>query len=288
MKALALSDEVLTGEVDTALPDEPRGVPVLTLLGGFELSMGSAVIELPVSAQRLLAIVALNERPQSRNALAGRLWPDKDESRSAANLRSALWRLRQPGIPLVRAVGDRIGLDPGVQVDVERLNDLVWKVSDDSLPHGPIPVELTGGELLPEWYEDWVLLEQERTRQARLHALERLCRALTLANRTAEAIEAGLYAVRCDPLRESAHRSLIEAHLAEGNRSEATRQLRMLTDLLDRELGIEPPPDLVDLCRTGLPPAPQTPHASAAPPSTQPTTPTPDRTVRALTKGSTL
>src|SRR6266700_2866149 len=30
-------------------------------------------------------------------------------------------------------------------------------------------------DLLPDWYDDWLLLEQERFRQLRMHALEALC-----------------------------------------------------------------------------------------------------------------
>lgn len=43
-----------------------------------------------------------------------------------------------------------------------------------------------------------------------------------------------------EPLRETAHRTLIEAHLAEGNWSEARRQFRECRRLLREELGVEP------------------------------------------------
>ena len=54
------------------------------------------------------------------------------------------------------------------------------------------------------------------------------------------AVEAGLAAVAAEPLRESAHRALIAAHLAEGNRSEAMRQFEFYRMLLGKELGLEP------------------------------------------------
>ena len=75
------------------------------------------------------------------------------------------------------------------------------------------------GELLPHWYDDWVVIERERFRQLRLHALDALCESLAAAGRYAAAVEAGRASVAAEPLRESAHRLLIQAHLAEGNRA---------------------------------------------------------------------
>jgi len=48
-------------------------------------------------------------------------------------------------------------------------------------------------------------------------------------------------------LRESAHRALIKAYLAEGNPFEAVRQFRSYAELLDDELGAEPSPMIRDL-----------------------------------------
>lgn len=70
------------------------------------------------------------------------------------------------------------------------------------------------GEPLPEWHDDWVLIARERLRQLRLHGLEELCRGCSADGRHAEATEPSLAAVGREPLRESAHRVLIAAHLA--------------------------------------------------------------------------
>ena len=83
-------------------------------------------------------------------------------------------------------------------------------------------------------------LDRERFRQIRLHLLETLCEELLEAGRYAQAIEAGYAAVCGEPLRESAYRALIRAHLAEGNTSEAIRQYERFRELLKRELDLEP------------------------------------------------
>ena len=99
------------------------------------------------------------------------------------------------------------------------------------------------GDLLPDWYDDWLLVEKERYRQLRLHALEALCRAYTRHGTYGRAIDAGLAAVAGEPLRESAHRCLIETHIAEGNRCEARRQYETYCTLLWEQIGERPSPE---------------------------------------------
>jgi DNA-binding SARP family transcriptional activator len=102
-------------------------------------------------------------------------------------------------------------------------------------------------ELLPGWYDDWVLLERERVRQQLLHALEALSQEHLRAGRCAQAVEAAMVAVSADSLRESAQRVLLAAHLAEGNRAEARRIFDDYCDLLRRELGVEPGAEITTL-----------------------------------------
>lgn len=95
-------------------------------------------------------------------------------------------------------------------------------------------------DLLPGWYDDWVIFERERVRQRVLHALEGLSRELVRLGRCAEAVDVATEAVAVEPLRESAQRVLIEAHIAEGNVVEARRLYSAYRRLLRRELSIEP------------------------------------------------
>jgi DNA-binding SARP family transcriptional activator len=107
-------------------------------------------------------------------------------------------------------------------------------------------------DLLPGWYDDWVIFERERIRQRLLHALEALSQRLVAAGRWADAVEAAISAVSADPLRESANRVLIEAHLAEGNLVEAHRAYERYRDTVRRELGVEPGERLATLVRTSF------------------------------------
>jgi DNA-binding SARP family transcriptional activator len=122
----------------------------------------------------------------------------------------------------------------------------------DSATSADIDGLCLAGELLPDWYDDWVLIERERFRQLRLHALDAFCESLTADGRYAGAVEAGQAAVAAEPLRESAHRLLIRAHLAEGNRDDAIRQYCFFRDILEAELGLAPSPQIEELV-TSLP-----------------------------------
>lgn len=150
----------------------------------------------------------------------------------------------------MRASRRQIGLNPRIKIDVREMLARTGGRGIDA-PEEPDPGDLDpddlAGDLLPDWYEDWVLAERERIRQARLHALEALCIQLTRAGRFAEAVDVGLSAVAGEPLRESAQRTLIEAFLAEGNRTEAVRQYTAYRRLLLDELGLEPSPAMASL-----------------------------------------
>jgi DNA-binding SARP family transcriptional activator len=201
---------------------------------------------LPFSGQRLVALLGVHDRPLRRSYVAGTLWLDSSEERAGASLRSALWRVNRPGLRVVEATTNEVGLAADVRVDLRETTTLARDVLDATLD-----VTGVGGwqagltrDLLPDWYDDWLIVERERFRQLRLHALESLCSQLVAAGRFAEAVEAGMAAVAGEPLRESAHRTLIEAFLAESNLNEAVRQFRECRRLLWAELGVEPSPRL--------------------------------------------
>ncbi len=222
-----------------------RGGTVLTLLRGFGLCHNGQRVSLPMSAQRLVAFLALRRGVVQRVYLAGALWLDYSQDAANANLRTALWRLKQLPCSLVEPSPTHLTLSDGVAVDLYEQTALARRVKgaapawcDDELDG-----IVTAGELLPDWYDDWVVIERERFRQVRLHALEALCAALTEAGRFDRAIDVGLSAVADEPLRESAHRAVIRVHLAEGNRSEALRQYELCRQLLMDQLGVGPSPE---------------------------------------------
>jgi DNA-binding SARP family transcriptional activator len=220
----------------------PRVEGRLTLLDAFEFSWVGSAVALPTPAQRLVAYLAIEDRPLHRDYVAGALWLNSTDAHASGSLRSALWRIRRSGCELVEEVNHQLQLAKTVAVDVREAYAWAARVQDSARPIGAADVAeaSASAELLRDWYDDWVMLERERFRQFRAHALEVLCGRLSIEGRFAEAIEVGLAAVRNEPLRESAHRAVISVHLAEGNRSEALRHYAYFRRLATDELGIEP------------------------------------------------
>ena len=206
---------------------------------------------LPPSVQRLLAFLALKGGLLSRMYVAGTLWIDSSQEGANANLRTALWRLRRLPYPLVDSTPSHLSLASEVRVDLHTVTDAARRADADASSASDQDLEqiLAAGELLPDWYDEWLLIGREQFRQVRLHALESLCDRLTRRGRYGKAIELGLAAVAGEPLRESAHRAVMRAHLAEGNRHEALRQYVLCRRVLE-PLGLTPSEETEALLET--------------------------------------
>jgi DNA-binding SARP family transcriptional activator len=217
---------------------------IVHLLAGPYVTLGAERREVPEGSKQLLAFVALRPRRVERRQAAGTLWPFGDDERAAGNLRSALWRLRRAGIDVVTADKCSLQLSAHVLVDLHLMEQWATRLIEGRATGHDLVVSASLADaldLLPGFYDDWVIMERERVRQRILHALEALSGMLAAAGRFADAIEAAMLATGAEPLRESAQRALIKAHLAEGNLTEARRSYRAYHDLMRRELGVVPP-----------------------------------------------
>jgi DNA-binding SARP family transcriptional activator len=237
--------------------DEP-GEPVrLRLLGGFDLRIGDQIVTLPLNVCRMIALLAVRDRPLTRTGLAYVMWMDTTRSRATANLRSTLWKLGPQRDQLVQCDGDRLWLVPHISVDLTRVVAQAKRLISPAADLAPddMNVDELTDELLPDWDEEWLNDEREQLRQLRVHALEALCCRLGDEGRGAEAVCAGQAAVAAEPLRESAQRVLIGAHLAEGNLSEARRQFEIYRRLLWESLQLSPSQQMTRLLAGALRPA---------------------------------
>lgn len=242
---------------DARHPDAPR----LSLLGEFSLTAGGREVAVPLHGQRIVALLALRGRCV-RSRVVGVLWPEVEDVRARACLRTAIWRLNRLVPRMVVVTEDAVGLHPDVTVDVrEVVREAHHLVSGaGARPPGEVTgidvflgLQVEHRDLLPEWEDTWLVEDRERLRQLRLHALEALAEVLARRGEYGMATEAALAAVRADPLRESAHRALIGVHLAEGNVVEARRAYGECRATLRRELGLGPSARTTSLLQGLLP-----------------------------------
>ncbi len=211
----------------------------LRLLGSWQLRLGSCQVTVGPRQQRVIAALALFGT-RSRHSLASLLWPDSSEVQAAGNLRASLFHIthKLPGI--VDPRHDYLSLEPDVEVDFHKIRWLIADIRDGGLAASELAQMLYHADLLPGWYDDWVIFEQERLQQLRLDGLEMLARHYLQMGDTGCATEAALAATAIEPLRESAQLVLLKCHVQAGNHVSAMQTFHDFRVRLNRELGVRP------------------------------------------------
>jgi DNA-binding SARP family transcriptional activator len=227
----------------------------LQLLDGFSLACDGRRVAAPRSAQRLLAFLALHPHPLRRSHVAGSLWLDSPEERAHASLRSALWRLQAAGADVIEVRDAELRLAPSVRVDHRDAAGLARALLGDRASDLQAVADwaLLAGELLPDWDEDWVIVEREHHRQLSLQAMEALSERMLRAGTLPQALEVALAVFAREPLRETAHRLMIRVHIADGNSFEAIRQYQLYERLALTRIGIPPSAQMRELVSDLLP-----------------------------------
>lgn len=166
---------------------------------------------------------------------------------SRANLRTAIWRIKRVSDDLLCIDSERVAVSDLLEVDVHEFRSRseqilagsrTWRAEDIRPLYG-------APDLLSGWDEDWLLLCREQIRFLRLHTLEFAAHSLCQQGLYPQAIDAILPVVAEEPLRESAHAILINAHLNAGNAAAARRQFDAFAADLWRELRLRPSPELL-------------------------------------------
>jgi len=218
----------------------------LSLTCEFALTIAGQSVPVPHSVERVLAYLALRDRPVSRTKVAGVLWLDSSQGRATSNLRTTLWRLHRSAACVVVSAEDRVALAPQVVVDVRELFLLTHRLIEtpDERALTSVHELIDAADLLPDWEDEWVVADRERYRLLRLEALERAAEVLIRRGQLERALETAHAAVASDPLRESARRLLLRIRLAQGNVAGALNEYGHYRALLKDEVGLEPSPSI--------------------------------------------
>lgn len=204
----------------------------------------------------LFAYLALHPgKPQPRSKLCALLWGDSGEAAARGSLRQALLVVRRAtGLgddELVAGPGETLGIAEGVvAADVLELEAALDDPAFD--PHRVAPlVAAIDGEFLEglatreAGYDDWLALRRAQLRERLIAAHQRLLDVRRQQGQPDAAVASALRLLALDPLREEAHRVLMELYAGQHRWGAALRQFQLCRDVLARELGVRPQPQTV-------------------------------------------
>jgi len=188
--------------------------------------------------------------PRARDQLAGLLWGRSAQEQARNSLRQNLARLRKSlGLAKMAIVADSRNLELDVDVvetDVAcfealvREGDMVSLEAASALVRGEFAQGLYVNE---DFFDEWLASERRRIAEVAVAALGRLLDEYERRGDSGKTAVTACKLLSFDPLRESAHQSLMRALAAQGRHESALQQYKQCRDLLRRELGIDPGDD---------------------------------------------
>jgi DNA-binding SARP family transcriptional activator len=225
----------------------------INLLGGFSVTLDGRMIDIPSQpARTLLAYLVLQAgRPQSREVLAERFWPDATPANALGNLRHALWRLRralEPGTPGLYLIADgptiAFNANASYYLDVDCLDADRQSWSTTDLLAAAVAYQ---GDLLPGYDAPWIVLERERLAALFDRRMEDLLRHLVADRRWDEVMKWADHWIAQGEVPEPAYRALMQAHAARGDPASVKQTFRRCREALAAELGLQPSPQTQQL-----------------------------------------
>ena len=229
----------------------------IEMLGGLQVVQGERVITRfrTHKTGALLAYLAFyRDQRQAREMLVDLLWPESDATRGPRSLSTALASLRRqldpPGVPrgtLLQADRFSVQLNPAaVTTDVAEFEAALLAAEQarnetERRQFLQTAMDLYRGELLPGYYQEWVLPEQRQLNELFFQAAQALIQHLERVGDWEPALEVSRRAVGIDPWREEGQEGLMRLLVAAGKPSAALQQYREWERILREELGTTPP-----------------------------------------------
>jgi predicted ATPase/DNA-binding SARP family transcriptional activator len=208
----------------------------------------------------LLAYLAITKQRHSRDALAGLLWPDYDQSHARATLRRTLSALNKALAGNWLSIDrETVGLRPEANfwLDVDAFNQhLATCRSHNHPPNETCPAclepltqatrlyrdDFMAGFTLHDssTFDDWQFFQADGLRRDLASVLERLVQYHSTQGDFATAITYARRWLALDRLHEPAHRALMQLYAWSGQRAAAHQQYQECAHILEQELGVAP------------------------------------------------
>src|SRR5215217_8942643 len=215
------------------------------LLGQFDIRMDGKRVTIPSRAgQSLLAYLMLTVgTAHRREKLAGILWPDTSDENARRNLRQELWRIRK-AISAQQSTGDDYLVADEFTLTFNHDAEYWLDVSQVEKPELDLQsltsnLSLYQGELLPGFYDDWIVLERERIQATFESRMEQLLEQLVVAERWIAIQEWGERWLAFGKAPEPAYRALMLASGVRGDMAKVASLYQRCTDELQEHLGVQ-------------------------------------------------
>ncbi len=236
-------------------PEQSSVVWRIELLGGVCLRHQDRVLEHFKTRRMTLLLARLAcfpNRAHPRDMLAEELWPDETPDTLRERFRQTLSMLRRELEPegvssgsVLMADRSTVRLKPTAFVTDVAEFETSCRLAKEQTPARQIELlqqaaHLYQGELLPGFYEDWILTEREHLVERHRQAMSRLINAYAALGQFEAALETARRAVASDPLREESRCALIRVFAQAGRSSDARRQYEEWEHLLRVEMDAEP------------------------------------------------
>lgn len=215
------------------------------LLGSMRITADEQPIALPTrKVEALLAFLLLNDGQHNREKLAAQFWPDVSDDAARASLRNALSTLRRHlGADLLKSDRETVQIVPDfpIWVDAQAFRkqaELYLAAPSPDL--GTVDLTLFGGDLLADFYDDWILQTREQYATLYRRTLLEVTQQMRSQGEYEQAIALAEQALYFDPALERAHQQLMFCYAALGDRNAALRQYESCRTALQQELAVEP------------------------------------------------
>lgn len=222
------------------------------LLGGVRIE------DVPVAGEKTAALVAFltlnSQTPYSREILVELLWPHLPSPRARRALSDVLYRLRKSlGAECLITDADHVGLNPRlIWVDA---SEFLERSSASDVNNWRQAIDLYSGPLAPEVYDDWIAPRRIALHERYLDTLAKLGTLSETEGNTIYALQWFQRLAEAEPLREVAHRGVMQSLARMGRLNEALEAYSRFRSFLWDELSIEPSVDsqrLADHIRSEL------------------------------------
>ncbi len=223
------------------------------VFGGFELRTEGEDVK-ALHAERLLLFLSYLfvhfDSSPSRKQISFLFWADSAEEQARTNLRNILHHLRKalPELDSILEIDTqsiRVRPEADFSLDIRSFRKALVSVKTSKTEAERIgylqeAVSHYRGELLPGFYDDWILAAREECHQAYVNALFELSKLYEDASQYSDAIQTVNRLLRVDALNESAYLQLMRLHALNEDRAGALQAYHTCATVLMRDLGVEP------------------------------------------------